>query len=156
MATLPYGAHDPSTLPQFRTGLRIVKQLSATGGETDSWYGGRPRMPADEPWPTDAEGLPLVFVAQLSCPDFPADLWGGAGPRTGWFVIFVGGRFVDGALPGRVLHVDALGPERESPADLAADWIRPGEGGRLSQEEDPFPRWPVVLVAHPEGAPETA
>ncbi|MEO0605843.1 MAG: DUF1963 domain-containing protein, partial [Myxococcota bacterium] len=146
MASLPYDAHDLSTLPQFRTGLRIVKQRSASG--EGSGYGGRPGLPADVPWPTDAAGRSLVFVAQLRCADFPADLWGGAGPRTGWFLIFVGGRFVDGVLPAHVRHVDALGPERAAPADVTAEWLRPRAAELLSQEENQLPRWPVALVPH--------
>ncbi|SDE27957.1 DUF1963 domain-containing protein [Rhodospira trueperi] len=121
-----------------------------------SWMGGRPRLPDPFTWPMgDTE--PFAFLGQIDCADLPAELWGGAGPRTGWLAFFVGSR--DDTLAGAIIHAPALGPERTPPARVSADL------GGLHDSEDlaaflnecpkdmrwstETPRWPVeVRVAH--------
>ncbi len=56
-------------------------------GLTDSKADGVPYFPKDEPWPKDANGTPLLFLAQINCaeltalPDFP---------HTGLLQFFIG------------------------------------------------------------------
>ncbi|WP_160637247.1 DUF1963 domain-containing protein [Pseudoflavonifractor sp. 60] len=56
-------------------------------GITDSKADGVPYLPKDQPWPRDAKGTPLLFLAQINCtqlvplPDFP---------HTGLLQFFVG------------------------------------------------------------------
>src|SRR5689334_18056536 len=56
----------------------------------------------------------------LAGADLPAELWGGLGPRQGWLLLFIDPN--QGAPEGpdalRILHVDALGSERQPPTDL--------------------------------------
>ena len=155
--TLSFGDDALETLPQFAVGLRITKRLPPE--PSTSWFGGCPRLPVDEPWPTDPAGRPLVFVAQLCCSDFPDELWGGTGPRSGWLAVFVGGTGGEGrfgeSVEAQVIHVASLGPEREPP-EAAIDWLRPADVDLLTPQERRLPRWPVSFYPHPEGADDRA
>ncbi len=111
------GDYDLSELHRFRVAARLEK-LVPTNPDSPSWLGGRPRMPASIDWPRH-EGEPMGFLAQIHCGDLPKDLWGGVGPRSGWLVFFIGrtsstgGKLrPNGTIPMRVLHIDALGPDR--------------------------------------------
>ena len=84
-------------------------------------------MPESVAWPLGPtldypeRGLtPLHFVAQIACADLPPELWGGLGPREGWLLLFIDPNqgVPEGPDAFRILHVDAVGPERQPPADL--------------------------------------
>lgn len=76
-----------------------------------SWLGGRPRLNESFDWPHDGAGHPMWFSAQIDLSHVHPEAWRGKGPRAGWLVIFVSNQ---GA---KVLHVEALGPERAPPKD---------------------------------------
>nr|WP_283826023.1 DUF1963 domain-containing protein [Bradyrhizobium iriomotense] len=121
-----------------------------------SWLGGLPMMPRSVKWPCDSAGSPLHFLAQIHCDDLPADLWNGLGPRKGWLLLFANVLKLEDEAKGKtvqVLHIDALGPETEPPAQTPTvrhvmrdyiDWssprIRPGVP-KL------WRKWPLELVA---------
>ena len=126
-----------------------------------SWLGGLPMMPVHVEWPRsisaehpDKGERPLHFLAQIACADLPADLWGGLGPREGWLLLFIDPNqgVPEGPDAFRILHVDALGPERKPPADLGpvydGMYTDPGYGYCRSLAEVPslWRRWPVDLV----------
>ena len=147
--------------------LVLRRQVPIRHEPPRSWLGGRPMMAEAIDWPRapspDRPGeseLPLNFVAQLACADFPAELWGGLGPRAGWLLLFVNPRDGQGDDPRivRVLHIDALGAERDPPADTPpvvdpelADgdyrWL-----GSVGQIPAGWQRWPIDLVALPNQA----
>jgi hypothetical protein len=87
-------------------------------------------------------------------------LWGGLGPRQGWLLLFIdpnqGGP--EGPDAFRVLHIDALGPERQPPADLGPvhDGVYTGFDYHYCRSADEVPRfwrrWPVDLVVVPNEA----
>lgn len=135
--------------------------------EPRSWIGGRPRLPESIEWPCAVEPerpgagpVPLNFVAQLACEDFPADLWGGVGPRSGWLLFFLNPRDSVGDDPRlfKVLHIDELGPERAPPAGTPPvhDEVYAGADYRHVRSAEEIPsewrRWPVDLVALPNQA----
>ncbi|MCY7340134.1 MAG: DUF1963 domain-containing protein [Sphingomonas bacterium] len=127
-----------------------------------SWLGGLPMMPDAVEWPRavapealDEGEVPLNFVAQIACADFPAALWDGLGPRPGWLLLFLNPRDGQGDDPRifRVLHIAELGQERAPPEDLPPV-VSPdlASGDYLwcaSEEQIPgtWRRWPVDLVA---------
>ncbi|WP_084251847.1 DUF1963 domain-containing protein [Bradyrhizobium sp. AT1] len=132
-----------------------------------SWLGGLPMMPDHVAWPRsvsseypDRGERPLHFVAQIACADLPAELWGGLGPRQGWLLLFIDPN--QGAPEGpdafRILHVDALGSERQPPADLGPvhDGVYSGFDYDYCRTADEVPRrwrrWPVDLVGVPNEA----
>jgi len=132
-----------------------------------SWLGGLPMMLDAVEWPRsvsperiDEGEVPLHFVAQIACADFPEDLWGGVGPRSGWLLFFLNPLDSQGDDPRvfRVVHIDELGPERQPPEDLGpvqdeelADgdylWCR-----SAAEIPSTFRRWPVDFVAVPNEA----
>ena len=124
-------------------------------------------MPDDVEWPRsvaperlDEGEVPLHFVAQIACADFPEDLWGGVGPRTGWLLLFLNPHDSQGDDPRlfRVLHTAELGSERQPPADLRP--VEERDSGdsdyRWCATPDDMPttwrRWPVDLLAVPNEA----
>jgi uncharacterized protein YwqG len=126
--------------------------------------GGLPMMPEHVEWPRSISSehpqrgeRPLHFLAQISCADLPAVLWGGLGPRHGWLLLFVDpNRGVpEGADAFRVLHVDALGVERQAPRDLGPvhDGVYTGPSYDYCRSIEDVPsmwrRWPVDLIVVP-------
>ncbi len=127
-----------------------------------SWLGGLPMMPETVDWPRavapeapDDGEVPLNFVAQIACADFPAELWDGLGPRTGWLLLFLNPRDGQGDDPRifRVLHNAELGEVRAPPENLPPVVIPDLASGDYPwcATAEQFPgtwrRWPVDLVA---------
>lgn len=114
--------------------------------QPSSWIGGRPRLPRNIEWPTH-DGVPCMFLAQISCTELPSPLWGGAGPRTGWLAFFVGEK---NANYIHVMHVAATGPERAPPkgTSLQTGWCN-SRFGRAPVPPDlvsfDAPRWPIRI-----------
>lgn len=109
-----------------------------------SWIGGLPCLPPEMPWPVIGD-RPALFLAQMDCSELPAELWGGAGPRSGWLVFFLAQdrlselcvRHVDGALenrnpPGALNYPRGLNWPAALPQGIWPDY------GQM-------PRWPVVV-----------
>ena len=129
----------------------LVRQVPPRFDEAPrSWLGGLPMMPDDVEWPRsvaperlDEGEVPLHFVAQIACADFPEDLWGGVGPRTGWLLLFLNPHDSQGDDPRlfRVLHTAELGSERQPPADL-----RPVEDAEIRRQR-------LSLVRHARRRP---
>lgn len=148
--------------------LVLVRQVPPRFDEAPrSWIGGLPMMPDDVEWPRavaperlDEGEVPLHFVAQIACADFPEDLWGSVGPRSGWLLLFLNPHDSQGDDPRlfRVLHTSELGTERPAPDDL-----RPVESEDSGDSEyrwcatpgdipSTWRRWPVDLLAVPNEA----
>lgn len=98
-------------------------------GEGAGYWGGRPELPAEVPWPRDGEA-PLSLVATLDCSvmaELAGDAW--SLPGSGRLLFFKtdlclsdGGRSRE---PGRVIHVPGADPRRQPPADLPAAAVYP-------------------------------
>jgi hypothetical protein len=128
-----------------------------------SWLGGLPQMPAGMDWPRTKDGAPMHFLAQIACADLPPGMWSGRGPRDGWLLAFVdtyalmGGDGEDGAVS--VLHIPALGPERQPPDDMGcvrhamADYIGWTSPIRRPGVPKMWRRWPVDIVVQDVPAP---
>lgn len=120
-------------------------------------------MPEHVAWPRSISAefpergeRPLHFVAQVACADLPPQLWGGLGPRHGWLLLFIDPNQYqpDGPDALRVVHIEALGPERAAPVDLG-----PVDDGEHRGSDDyeycrspadipsTWRRWPVDLIA---------
>lgn len=134
-------APDPEPVEPDMGTDKVQLQLMVPPGPSESWIGGQPRLPNRQRWPMIKE-RPAQFIAQICLDDLPEGIWGGLGPKTGWFAIF--------AQPGessqtRVLHFTDRGKFR----------VMPG-----SQEESGAPtsiRWPLrVNVADAERAHDRA
>jgi Domain of unknown function (DUF1963) len=118
------------------------------GIEPRSWFGGKPRLPDDAPWPS-IEGKPLCFLAQICCADLPKEVWEGLGPRVGWLVVFITASWPP---KPKILFVNSLGPPAVGPENGVAEWYWnqrefANEGFRRS------PKWPVdiePLVSRPD------
>lgn len=136
-----------------------------------SWIGGLPQMPDEMEWPRSISAespeqgeRPLHFLAQVCCADLPQELWGGLGPRDGWLLLFIDPNqgCPDGPDAFKVLHIDALGPEREPPFDLGpvhdGVYTGPDYGFVRAQQDIPtvWRRWPVDLVTIPNRVIEGA
>ena len=146
----------------------LRRQVPPRFGEAPrSWLGGLPMMPTHVEWPRsvsseypDRGERPLHFVAQIACADFPAELWGGLGPRAGWLLLFIdpNNGVPEGPDAFRLVHVDALGPERQPPADLGPvhDGVYTAFDYHYCRTFDEVPRlwrhWPVDLVVVPNEA----
>lgn len=154
-----FGSGGPET-----QSVILLRQVPIRYNEpTRSWLGGLPQMPDTMSWPRTDGGAPLQFVAQVCCADLPKEMWGGIGPREGWLLLFVDCYSMedenhDGNV--QVLHLHALGPEREPPEDMGTyrnamcDYIdyhtpiiRPGIPKM-------WRRWPVDLVVQDVPEPE--
>jgi hypothetical protein len=129
--------------------LRLVPQIPPRDAiSTNSWLGGRPRLPFDTAWP-QIEGEPADFLAQIDCASLPAALWDGLGPRDGALVFFIHRR----GYHMQVLHVRDTDVAVSPP--LALDdpdgWFGPHGGLRFGDLESfavrAFPEWPVDVVA---------
>jgi hypothetical protein len=129
--------------------LRLVPQIPTRDAiSTNSWLGGRPRLPAGMEWPR-IDDQPADFLAQISCADLPQDLWGGLGPRDGSLAFFIHRRNYD----VRVLHLRDTGMPVAPPFTLndPEGWFGP-QGGLGFGDLAPFavrafPEWPVDLIA---------
>ncbi len=129
--------------------LRLVPQIPQRDAiSTNSWLGGRPRLPAGMEWPR-IDDQPADFLAQIGCADLPRDLWGGLGPRDGALAFFIHRR--KHAL--RVLHLRDTGAPVTPPFTLndPEGWFGP-QGGLGFGDLAPFavrafPEWPVDLIA---------
>mgnify|MGYP001806887098 CR=1 FL=1 len=129
--------------------LRLVPQIPPRDAiSTNSWLGGRPRLPAGMEWPR-IDDQPADFLAQIGCADLPRDLWGGLGPRDGALAFFIHRR--KHAL--RVLHLRDTGAPVTPPFTLndPEGWFGPQGGlgfGYLAPfAVRAFPEWPVDLIA---------
>jgi hypothetical protein len=129
--------------------LRLVPQIPPRDAiSTNSWLGGRPRLPGGMDWP-QIDGEPADFLAQIDCASLPPALWDGLGPRDGALAFFIHRR-------GYRMHVVHLrnGDVAVTPP-LALDdpdgWFGPHGGLRFGDLEPfavrAFPEWPVDLVA---------
>jgi uncharacterized protein YwqG len=134
----------------------LRKQVPPRDEPPSSWLGGLPMLPDDVEWPRggnpeypDKGSVPLHFIAQINCAELPKDLWAGLGPRQGWLLLFVNSNTSDSGDRGtwRVLHVDALGEERQPPADIGSihDGVYCGSTEWIAKNSI-YPRWPVDLV----------
>jgi hypothetical protein len=129
--------------------LRLVPQIPLRDAiSTNSWLGGRPRLPEGMAWP-QIDGEPADFLAQIDCASLPPALWGGLGPRDGALAFFI---------HRRGYHMQALhlrDTDVAVAAPLALDdpdgWFGPHGGLRFGDLEPfavrAFPEWPVDLVA---------
>lgn len=129
-----------------------------------SWLGGLPQMPEATPWPRTEEGAPMHFLAQIACADLPPRIWEGRGPREGWLLAFTDlHSLLDGTGdegPVRLLHIPALGPEREPPEDMGCvrhamgDYI--GDDAPIQRPGVPklWRRWPVDLLVQEVPPPD--
>ena len=129
--------------------LRLVPQIPLRDAiSTNSWLGGRPRLPEGMDWP-EIDGEPADFLAQIDCASLPPALWGGLGPRDGALAFFIHRR----GYHMQVLHV--RDPDVAVSPPLALDdpdgWFGPHGGLRFGDLESfavrAFPEWPVDLVA---------
>lgn len=159
---------DPAVPTEILETVSVVlrRQVPIRADEAPrSWFGGLPMMPENVPWPRSLSRnhpqqgeIPLHFLAQLRCSDFPEDLWGGFGPREGWLLFFVdpnsSGPVGDGR-GYRVIHTQALGAEREPPKELGPvyDGVHSGSKYGYLDGLDGVPRtwrrWPVDFVTVP-------
>ncbi|MBO9695507.1 MAG: DUF1963 domain-containing protein [Sphingopyxis sp.] len=129
--------------------LRLVPQIPPRDAiSTNSWLGGRPRLPAGMAWPR-IDDQPADFLAQIDCAALPRDLWSGLGPRDGALAFFIHRRKAD----VRVLHIHEPGLPTASPFTLndPEGWFGP-HGDLTADDLAPFairafPEWPVDLVA---------
>jgi hypothetical protein len=129
--------------------LRLVPQIPPRDAiSTNSWLGGRPRLPAGMEWPR-IDDQPADFLAQIGCADLPQDLWGGLGPRDGALAFFIHRRKHE----LRVLHLRDTGMPAAPPFTLndPEGWFGPhgglASGDLASFAVRAFPEWPVDLVA---------
>lgn len=136
--------------------LRLVPQIPKRDAiSTNSWLGGRPRLPPGMEWPKIDE-QPADFLAQISCADLPRDLWGGLGPRTGALAFFIHRR--NHAM--RVLHLRDAGAPVAAPFTLndPEGWFGAygglGFGDLAPFAVRAFPEWPVDLVSVRPGEPD--
>lgn len=142
-------AHPTATVDAGEVTLRLVPQIPPRDAiSTNSWLGGRPRLPAGLEWPRIGD-QPADFLAQISCADLPPDLWGGLGPRDGALAFFIHRRKYD----VRVLHLRDTGAPITPPFTLndPEGWFGPhgglGFGDLAPFAVRAFPEWPVDLVA---------
>jgi hypothetical protein len=150
----------------------LRRQVPPRSKAPRSWLGGLPMLPEHVEWPrSESEEYPekgerpLHFVAQIACADLPPQLWGGLGPRHGWLLLFIDPNLFqpDGPDALRVMHIEALGPERAAPDDLGpvADGKHGSSDdyayyGSLADIPSTWRRWPVDLVVVPKGMHEDA
>jgi hypothetical protein len=142
-------AHRAETIDAQEVSLRLVPQIPPRDAiSTNSWLGGRPRLPAGMEWPR-IDDQPADFLAQIDCADLPQGLWGGLGPRDGALAFFIHRRRYDMC----VVHLRDTGTPVAPPYTLndPEGWFGPHGGlafGDLASfAVRAFPEWPVDLVA---------
>jgi hypothetical protein len=142
-----------SAVPEEPPALVIARRERALGGadwpHAKSWLGGSPKL-GDTPWPRDAKGAALHFLAQLDLAEI-ADAGRGrtAMPLDGAFAFFVGG-----AAQGAIVHVKRPGstatPAPEdvfAAADIGGDPLI-DRAHRFAPSRFPF--WPVEFRVLPQ------
>jgi uncharacterized protein YwqG len=157
----------PPSEPRVAENITVVlrRQVPIRHDEpARSWLGGLPVLPDAVEWPrgvnpeNPGEGArPLHFLAQISCADLPADLWGGLGPREGWLLFFLNNNTSsqDDPETHRVIHVHDWGRERQLPSDIGQvhDGVYTGSNFTSYMDQADVPtlwrRWPVDLVTFP-------
>ena len=99
--------------PHHAAPAKLIPLLPGEAGAGRSWIGGLPALPEDMAWP-EAQGEPMMLLAQIALDELPEGIWGGLGPREGWLAFFLpcGGR-IDEDL--RVLHLTGPVAERDYP-----------------------------------------
>ncbi|THK36479.1 DUF1963 domain-containing protein [Ensifer sp. MPMI2T] len=127
--------------------VRLVPKVPILPGAAPrSWFGGKPSLPAGTEWPT-CDGKPAAFLAQIDCSSLPADLWDGAGPRSGWLSFFLG--YENGSLAAKILHTQSPGAPVQAPSLIDFDWLylreRPSWDWTSLARKD-VPQWPVDVV----------
>ncbi|GHA48720.1 hypothetical protein GCM10008927_12310 [Amylibacter ulvae] len=131
------------------TSLRIVPQVPIrTDVAYNSWFGGHPYLPDEANWPV-APNDHMHFLAQINCADIHPHVWGGAGPRKGWLVVFLTESWPPTPL---ILYTQTLGKPRSAPtpSDKMQQWFEPKmETGLVYQPVSP--RWPVQFGVHTMG-----
>src|SRR5262249_27454969 len=93
-------AASPATIeePPALVIARRERPLGSDWFRAKSWFGGAPKL-GDSPWPRDAKGKPLYFMAQLDLSEIAAAGRGyTALPREGAFAFFVGGEKLGGIV----------------------------------------------------------
>jgi hypothetical protein len=149
-------AHRIETAEVGAVTLRLVPQIPLRDAiSTNSWLGGRPRLPEGMVWP-QIDGEPADFLAQIDCASLPPALWDGLGPRDGALAFFIHRR----GYHMQVLHLRDTDVAVAPP--LALDdpdgWFGPHGGLRFGDLESfavrAFPEWPVDLVAVRPGEPD--
>jgi hypothetical protein len=105
---------------------------------SDSWFGGKPRLPKNIGWP-ERKGTPLHFACQINLSRLPAGTWSGVGPREGWLAVFL---HPETHHP-QVLHVRGELEERDGPGQMVAEWAR--TNAYYAARTDLLPRWPVRI-----------
>jgi Domain of unknown function (DUF1963) len=109
----------------------LAHEVAATGlllepaHGTRSRLGGPPLLPAGEPWPATADGVPLSFLAAIELSELPPD---GPLPPAGWLLFFAALDPDDGGL------IDEAGKRAGVARARArgAGGERPGGGGRAA------------------------
>ena len=142
-------AHRAAKVGAEKVTLRLVPQIPPRDAiSTNSWLGGRPRLPTGMEWPK-IDDQPTDFLAQINCADLPRDLWGGLGPRDGTLAFFIHRRRYE----MRVLHLRDNGAPVAPPYTLndPEGWFGShgglGLGDLASFAARAFPEWPVDLIA---------
>ncbi|MFG5380995.1 YwqG family protein [Yoonia sp. R2-816] len=54
-----------------RPAIALTMAKGPVADDAHSSIGGRPSLPADAPWPQDANGKPMIFLAQINYADMP-------------------------------------------------------------------------------------
>ncbi|MEP1587405.1 MAG: DUF1963 domain-containing protein [Tateyamaria sp.] len=125
--------------------------------EMRSWFGGYPKVPEGTSWPRNSKGVPLQFIAQVACEDFPTALWNGLGPRSGSLLLFANVFDLDRISEKeevQVVLVETAGPEMEPPEDCPFARHAMLTGPLNSQDiEHPgisklWRKWPIDLINH--------
>ncbi|WP_170403022.1 DUF1963 domain-containing protein [Ruegeria arenilitoris] len=95
--------HEPGELPHHAAPVKLVPLLPGAKEQGRSWIGGSPMLPEAMEWP-QANGRPMLFVAQIALDELPDGIWGDLGPRDGWLAFFMPseGRIDDDS---RVFHL---------------------------------------------------
>lgn len=68
-------SHEPGVLPHHAQPVRLIPCLPGEAAPERSWIGGAPMLPTGMSWP-EANGAPMLLVAQIALEDLPKDTWG--------------------------------------------------------------------------------
>lgn len=126
--------------------------------QASSWFGGLPRLGAQE-WPRSVkDNLPLVFLAQINLENANRNLLVDQVPDSGWLAFFIG----HGSLECKVIHVQTreLPPLSQAPADASPTWGWYGNSGPLPDiltspdRAFSFPYFPMELLPRASGEGE--
>ncbi|PZU49354.1 MAG: hypothetical protein DI568_05740 [Sphingomonas sp.] len=108
--------------------------------DTDSWFGGKPKLPRETPWPQMGD-TPLRFLCQINLASLPKGLWSGIGPREGWLAIFLHPETAEPAA----LHFKGEIEEQNGPGQIGASWASWYEKEAAFSGDEQLPRWPVKI-----------